>query len=158
MYLHTNIKTFDMQNITTHKIIEEASRTKPQKILCSVFGDELGKQIESRIYSIYKTNYISYLDKIKCIKFNISISKNRTLFEALLNGNISVQNIVSMKSDEMATYDKIKDRDVAKKRDFFEGYMSAECRLFQQKSILLEDQCKKTKLWGGNEQTSGKLN
>lgn len=118
----------------------------------------LVKKIEARIYEFHKCDYISYLDKIKCIKFNISPLKNNVLFTELVDNKISVEEIVRMKSAEMATYDKLEDRNIAKKRNIFDGFMSKECRSFQKASILAEDQCKKAKLWGANEETLGKLN
>jgi len=131
--------------------VQKDKREKVQKSLAKFFSFRLSLALESEIHTKFSHNPELYIKKAFNIRNNINPLKNKVLYDALVAKDISVDFIVGLSVQDMATGEKIRFREVAKSNSLFQSIMTEETRVLQRASILFEDSTKKTKLFPNSD-------
>jgi len=132
-------------------LVDVAQRNRTKIFLQKVFSPEYSLRIESEIFSKFFLKSDQYETKAREIRANINLRRNFVLYHKLISGVLSVAHIVALTSHEMAPVEKQKERASNHRDAMFEVSMTSKVRKFQRDSILSEDTCKKSKLWGPGE-------
>ena len=131
--------------------VQKDKREKVQKSLAKFFSFRLSLALESEIHTKFSHDPELYIKKAFNIRNNINPLKNKVLYDALVAKDISVDFIVGLSVQDMATGEKIRFREVAKSNSLFQSIMTEETRVLQRASILFEDSTKKTKLFPNSD-------
>jgi len=120
---------------------------KVQSLLAKFFSFRLSLAIEKEIHTKFSHDPELYIKKAFSIRNNINPSKNKVSYNALVVKEISVDFLVGLTVQDMATGGKIKFEKMAKEDSLFQSTMTEQTRIFQRASILFEDSTKKEKLF-----------
>jgi hypothetical protein len=131
--------------------VQKEKREKVQSSLAKFFSFKLSLAIEKEIHTKFSHDPELYIKKAFSIRQNINPLKNKILYNALIANDISVDFLVGLSVQDMATGEKIKFRNMAKQDSLFQSTMTEQTRIFQRSSILFEDSTKKTKLFPNSD-------
>jgi len=142
------INSFSMELMHS---VQRDKREKVQSSLAKFFSFRLSLAIEKEIHTKFSHNPDLYIKKAFSIRSNINPLKNKVLYDALIAKEISVDFLVGLTVQDMATGEKIKFRKMAKEASLFQSTMTEQTRILQRASILFEDSTKKTKLFPNSD-------
>jgi len=131
--------------------VQKDKREKVQSSLAKFFSFRLSLAIENEIHTKFSHNPELYIKKAFSIRNNINPLKNKVLYDALVAKDISVDFLVGLTVQDMATGEKMRFRQLAKADSLFQSTMTEQTRILQRASILFEDSTKKTKLFPNSD-------
>ncbi|XP_056123532.1 transcription elongation factor A protein 1 [Rhinichthys klamathensis goyatoka] len=100
--------TSDSVRIKCREMLSSAMQTGDDHIAIGADCDELGAQIEERIFSEFKNTDMKYKNRVRSRISNLKDAKNPNLRRNVLCGNVSPERIAKMTAEEMAS-DELKE-------------------------------------------------